>query len=272
MLSHPWIRDHFAVSEITPPKPFHRKWTWNRSTSTISESNSPQLFFTLLLVSRDLQAHTWFRVPLTGSKVDGDILVVDLAVSCPSDTLGIEKKILRLCTTTCEEQGIYGQLAEISALIKAPPKSSTQIVGGLVGGDMKRIKLYYNRTTHIDHVETVYDVDLSDVWEDTPPPTRRYPTQRSKNSSRLDKFHYTGSIEVVSLPEFKGKDLYGKIGILGRKLKTKIAVSGDDSSLFRFLRDPDIASSVYPKPERVMEEVEVSVSDHFGIAVGIEVR
>lgn len=64
MLSHPWIRDHFAISEIN--QPCRTKWARNR--------------FTLFLVSRGLQARTWFRMPFTRSRAGRDILVVDLVL------------------------------------------------------------------------------------------------------------------------------------------------------------------------------------------------
>lgn len=61
------------------------------------------------------------------------------------------------------------RLAQISALLKAPPTRYAQVVRGLVGGDM-------NSASPLDAAShEADDVDLRDVCEDTPPT----PTQPS---------------------------------------------------------------------------------------------
>lgn len=75
-----------------------------------------------------------------------DALVVDVPISPVGEESEHSKRILRLCTTHLESlpepEGHElrpSQLAQISALLKAPSKRRVQIIGGLVGGDINPI-------------------------------------------------------------------------------------------------------------------------------------
>jgi tyrosyl-DNA phosphodiesterase 2 len=79
ILAHQWVKDHFAISEI----------------------EAPQCYFTLMMVSRDVPAESWFRVPFS-SNTERDALVVEIPVSSSKCDTANPKKIVRLCTTHLE--------------------------------------------------------------------------------------------------------------------------------------------------------------------------
>ena len=220
ILSHSWIRDNFVLSNV----------------------EAPSRYFTLMMVSQQIQAETWFRMPLP-SRMGRDALVVDIPVLPPGKEPKHTSKFLRLCTTHLEslpeaegQERRPLQLAQISALLKAPPTARAQIVAGLVGGDMNPISPI-DATSH-----EAEDVKLRDVWEETPAPpipllkpfqkdltcgrargnTWGYQSRGARARKRLDNFFYTGSAETVPLPE--AQDLTGKIGRLGIAVKTRVEV------------------------------------------------
>lgn len=148
------------------------------------------------------------------------------------------------------------------------------------------------------------DVDLRDVWEDTPflPSPRLKPFQKDltygrakgntwgyqskavRGRKRMDKFLYTGSVDTEALSE--AQDLSGKIGRLGIGLKTKVEVLACDSTRSRVVRGKIVREThqdyydiqrehLYSKmgyDSCVRKTVDGWVSDHFGIVVGVRVR
>ena len=204
------------------------------------------------MVSYEIQVGTWFRTPLPGN-MERDALFIDIPVStCTGNSAAEEarnsigqsrlgKRYLRLCTTHLEslweaegKEFRPRQLAQISALLKAPPTKYVQITGDLVGGDMNHISLL-DFSCH-----KMADIDLFDVWEDISPPpipelkpfqkdlsygrakgnTWGYQSKNAHSRKRLDKFFYTGSVEIMTIPE--AQDLAGKIGRLGIGTKTRV--------------------------------------------------
>ena len=106
---------------------------------------APQCYFTLMMVSRDVPAENWLRVPFL-SNMERDAVIVDILVSSLKCYTSNSRKIIRLCTTYLESlpepEGKKLrplQLAQISALLKEPSTPASEIVGGLVGGDMNSI-------------------------------------------------------------------------------------------------------------------------------------
>ena len=172
------------------------------------------------MVSRRVQPKTWFRVPFS-SRMGRDALVVDILILPSGKTPEQTSKILRLCTTHLEslweEEGKELrplQLARISALMKAPPSPCTQIVAGLVGGDMNSISQLDAASHEAENVQ------LRDIWEETSPlpisqrrpfpedltfgrakgNTWGYQSRAKRAYKRLDKFFYTGSADNSSAP------------------------------------------------------------------------
>ncbi len=275
ILEHSWIKKNFAISNV----------------------DAPERYFTLIMVSQHLQAESWFRFPLP-SNMGRDALVVDVPISPIGGDSEHSKRILRLCTTHLEslweDEGHElrpRQLAQISALLKAPSKHGVEIVGGLVGGDMNHMSPL-DLTCHKTSV-----IDLRDVWEDTPPlPSPRlkpfqkdltygrakgntwgYHSERPRTRKRMDKFFSTGSVDTEALGE--AKDLTGKVGRLGIGLKTKVEVLDRSWPGFRIVRGKvvDETHHEYYDPQRVSRSgvrkfIDGWVSDHFGIVVGIRVR
>ena len=281
ILEHSWIKKNFAISNV----------------------DAPERYFTLIMVSQHLQAESWFRMSLP-TWMKRDALVVDIPIAPVEGEPEHSKRILRLCITHLEslweDEGTElrpRQLAQISALLKAPAKHGVQIAGGLVGGDMNPISPF-----DIICYKTS-DIDLRDVWEDTPSlpglclkPFQKDPTYgRAKGNTwgyqskgargrkRMDKFLYTGSVDTEALSELQ--DLSGKIGRLGINLKTKVEVLACDRKESRFVRGKIVEKTHedYYDIQReyfksrigygcVRKTVDGWVSDHFGIVVGIRVR
>lgn len=280
ILAHSWIRQNFVLSNV----------------------DAPHNYFTLMMVSQHVQAGTWFRMPLP-SRMGRDALVVDIPILSSGEGPKQFNQILRLCTTHLEslpevegEERRPLQLAQVSALMKAPPTSCTEIVAGLVGGDM-------NPISPIDAAShKAENVKLCDVWEETPPPpvpplkpfqkdlscgrargnTWGYQSQGARSRKRLDKFFYTGSADTVGLTE--AQDLTGKVGRLGIGVKTKVEVWESEQKELRIAKRGFVQKSVkrHIDPERewckdllevgVRKEIDTWVSDHFGITVGLRVR
>ena len=280
ILSHSWIRDNFVLSNV----------------------EAPGRYFTLMMVSQQVQAETWFRLPLP-SQMDRDALVVDIPVLPPGKEPKHTSNFLRLCTTHLEslpeaegKERRPLQLAQISALLKAPPTARAQIIAGLVGGDMNPISPI-DAASHEGE-----DVKLRDVWEDIPAPpipllkpfqkdltygrargnTWGYQSGGPRGRKRFDKFFYTGLAETVALPE--AQDLTGRIGRLGIGVKTRVEMWESERKELQFVKGKDVWKSVVrhddldsPLREKyfkkgVRKEVDTWVSDHFGITVGFRVR
>lgn len=280
IVSHSWIRNNFVLSNIEPP---------------------PR-YFTLMMVSQQVQAESWFRMPLP-SRMGRDALVVDIPVLPPGTELKHTSSFLRLCTTHLEslpeaegQERRPLQLAQISGLLKAPPTARAQIIAGLVGGDM-------NPISSIDAAShEAEDVKLRDVWEETPAPpiplrkpfqkdltygrargnTWGYQSRAPRARKRLDKFFFTGSAETVPLPE--AQDLTGKVGRLGIAVKTRVEVWESERVENLLVKGKIVQKSVVrhvdlDSPWRkdllkigVRKEIDTWVSDHFGITVGFRVR
>ena len=274
---------------------------WIRKNFVLSNAEAPQRYFTIVMVSRHLRAENWFRVPFQ-SRMERDALVVDIELSNLKGELDYPKRYLRLSTTHLEslpetegDELRPRQLAQISALLKAPSTHRAQIIGGIVGGDMNAISPT-DAFTHKAH-----DIDLHDVWEDTPPspiPARKpfqkdltygkakgntwgYQSQRANSRKRLDKFFYTGLVETMALVE--PQDLTGKVGRLGIGIKTNIQVWEYEEIVkgLRIVRgmpreypikrrfDTEQQSKILINGER--KEIDTWISDHFGIAIGVKV-
>lgn len=199
-----------------------------------------------------------------------DMLGVDVLVSGGGDGEGGDggrkMKCVRISTTHLESLGEEPgyelrpkQLAIISGVLKEKEiaQGGVGIVGGLVGGDMNAI----SEVDYTSHRRP--DVELRDVWEERIGAagsgaedggkglvdgneedsfgfgskvghTWGYQPRSRWPPERLDKFLVTGDVRVVKLDEIE--DCSGDVGRLGVGLKT-------ESGLW--------------------------VSDHFGIAVGV---
>ena len=123
ILEHSWVKNNFAISDV----------------------DAPEQYFTIMMVSQHLQTERWFRFPLP-TCMGRDALLVDVPTSPNRGDSGDSKRILRLCTTHLESlwepeghEFRPRQLAQISALLKAPSRNGIEIAGGLVGGDMNPI-------------------------------------------------------------------------------------------------------------------------------------
>lgn len=280
ILTHSWIRNNFVLSNV----------------------EAPQNYFTLMMVSPQVQAETWFRMPFP-SRMGRDALVVDIPILSSGKEPKQTNNFVRLCTTHLESlPEVEGQerrplqLAQVSALMKAPPTSRAQIVAGLVGGDMNPISPIDAASHEAENVK------LRDVWEETPPPpipllkpfqkdltcgrargnTWGYQSRAARSRKRLDKFFYTGSADTVPLPE--AQDLTGKIGRLGIGVKTKVEVWESEQMELHIVKGNFVQKSVkrHIDPESkwckglleigVRKEIDTWVSDHFGITVGFRVR
>jgi hypothetical protein len=264
ILEHPWITRNFALSNTHPPRPV----------------------FALIMVSHHVQTDRLFHIPFQ-SRMDGGALVIDIPISSSDRESEHPKRILRLCTTYLDPPREAGQdesgprqLAQVSALLKAPPTPSSEITAGLVGGAM-----YLDTTSRI-----ATNVDLCDVLEDTADPStpaleivdrlmemRRntwgYQAPNKCSVRRPGTFFYTGMADTVPLLELR--DRIGKIGRLGKGAKAKINTWEYDiepPSLESYVLSSGKSNSDTWREGSVRKQLIGRVSRHFGIAIGIRVR
>ncbi|KAL8690152.1 MAG: hypothetical protein Q9218_004335 [Villophora microphyllina] len=243
ILAKPWVQDNFVISEL----------------------ENAQEISNFMMISKHLRYRSWSRVALQ-SPTGKDALCVDIEVSPPgARTEWPVKQYLRVCTTQLElgqeakdEELRLLQLAQISALLKAPVTGQVRIVGGIMGGDLDRFSTL-NAAGEGGNDST----KLLDVWKRYPPPNIWYPFKRSVTGGRAegdtwghnttvhfiekhrpDRFLYTGCLDIVALNGNDDLDLSGKIGRLG--IGQQIHLEGQDEDVY--------------------------VSDHFGIAIGVQVR
>lgn len=300
ILGNPWVQRNFLVSNVTPPESVHtnipgqsfimRRLDWMAAP-----------YFTLILISRSLAITRCFRVPFVSS-MGRDALVIDIPILNPGEqTRSID--YLRLCTTHLESLWpgkAYrpGQLALISGLLKGTLATDSTIIAGVVGGDMNAI----DGTEHEFH--KAGDVDMQDVWEDVSTPsmsarklfqkdltdgrtrgnTWGYQSKAKRNGKRMDKFYYTGLLEIVGLEE--AQDITGRFGRIGMRLKTEVETwerrtenvtlareKLNKKSQVEYLSDSVVArlqdSTMLENMTR--KKVNMWVSDHFGITVGVKI-
>ena len=287
ILAYPWVKKNFAVSDV----------------------EGPEIYFTLIMVSNHLEVENWLRFPLP-TRMGRDALVVDIPISSTGLDNRKPRKLLRLCTTHLEslwESEGYEfrprQLMLISALLKAQPKTGASLVGGIVGGDM-------NLLSPLDQgCHQTAAIALRDAWEDIPPlpgpklqPFKKdltfgrgngntwgYQSRKARTRKRMDKFLYSGSIEIEPLDGLP--HMTGKIGRIGVGLQTQTRVWECPESYLRSagkgkLREatrpihfdpearlPDLTTrSGLFRPPQSIKNIDAWVSDLFGIAVGLRVR
>lgn len=143
-------------------------------------------------------------------------------------------------------------------------------------------------------------MDLRDAWEDIPAPTAPvlkpsqkdmsfgqargntwgYQSKRARNRKRLDKFYYTEQLESVPLSE--PQDVTGKIVRIGIGCKTEVEAWEGEMSSTEFVRGNWVQKThkeYFQERQPTIGEqnrrrviINSWVSDHFGIAVGINVR
>lgn len=226
LLTSPWVKANFQISHTQP--------------------GQYQAYFTITLVSKNIGVLSVFRTPLVKTCMGRDGLFVDLLVS-HSPTDRNMKSVLRICNTHLESLQSGNsvrplQLGQIASLLQTPPSPDTEIVAGLVGGDMNAI----SPTDEDLHCRP--EIDLQDVYETTKgsreslsnindeqggregytwgyQPTCQYPP------GRLDKIMFTGTLRPAAVG---GSPCVTRLGI---GLKAKIQPGA-----------------------------EVWVTDHFGIA------
>ena len=246
ILDDPWVQTNFVVSNVCPPDSLYTGFS-SESFVTKRLDWTAVYYFTLMLVSKDMDILDCFRVPFI-TRMGRDALALDIRVCSPglqAQALQPEQQQLphsvRLCTTHLESLWENkrlalrpGQLASLSAVLKDTPSPKSNSIGGLVGGDMNAIE----DTEHEWHKQP--GVDLRDVWEDVPAPPipkrkggqRDYTNGRARGATwgchthgsrrfrRFDKFFYAGLVEAVALSETD--DVTGKLGRLGIDLKTEV--------------------------------------------------
>ncbi|KAI5804496.1 Endonuclease/exonuclease/phosphatase [Geopyxis carbonaria] len=189
LLDHPLVKLNFQVTDIKA---------------------SGHHYFTTTLVSTDLIVDHVERVPFQSSRMDRDVLYVDIKVQ-GGGVLRCANTHLESLPTGEAERPV--QLGIISKLLKAD-----RVIAGIVGGDMNAIG-----DVDIDLHKNKY-IQLNDVWDLEMrkgraeeegftwgyQPKCRFPT------GRLDKILYTGPL---IFEETEGK-LLSRLGV-GLKYKPK---------------------------------------------------
>ncbi|PMD54864.1 uncharacterized protein K444DRAFT_617327 [Hyaloscypha bicolor E] len=262
IVKHQWVRENFAVSNM----------------------HVARNFSTTIMVSRHIRTDWRFRIPLRGL-TDRDLLAVDIPISSPKGNSEHTRRILRLCITHLDlfrDEGRTCQLAQASALLKAPPTRHSEILAGLLRANLNQDCPFFALS------RMAGNVDLCDFWDDTTyPPTRilRRPTRNSKGyrkpnvrpAKRIDNFLYTGMIDAGPLLDVQ--DVTGRAGRLGVGLKTTVR-TGEYYFKRRLKLTKREHGSKFPRKSHsdiyqeggIRKELEVLVSSHGGSAIGIRVR
>lgn len=302
ILESSWVQRNFVLTNVDPPQSLYKEISGG---SFILRDLywKAELYFTLIMIPKDLGIVNCFRVPFV-TQMGRDALFVDLPIST-SGRRTKSNESLRLCTTHLESLWsgkAYrpSQLAMISAFLKGPRAAESRIIAGLVGGDMNAI----DRSEHTLH--QVSDINLKDVWEDIPAPpvpvlkpfkkdtsygrakgnTWGYQSKsKAGERKRMDKFFYTGLMETVALTE--PQDVTGRLGRVGISLKTEVEAWEGETTEWNFVRGKTVLKSYkelyshervrrlnsmqIAKPNLLLRKIDYWVSDHFGIVVGIKV-
>lgn len=236
LLASPWVKANFQISHMQPEQ--------------------YSAYFTITLIPRGIGVVSVFRTPLVRTHMGRDGLFVDLLVSHSPTTDRNITSLLRVCNTHLESLQSGNsirplQLSQIASLLQTPSSPDTEIVAGLVGGDMNAISPNdedLHRRPEID-LEDVYEIAKGDeaLLDDTNgglsgregytwgyQPTCQYPP------GRLDKIMFTGTLRPTAVG---GRPRVTRLGV-GLKVKVRGVGLGSWSS----------------------GEAEVWVTDHFGIA------
>jgi tyrosyl-DNA phosphodiesterase 2 len=299
ILSNPWVRQNFTLTDLDAPKSVYDDISGDSFVMKVLHWGSAP-YFSLMMVPKTLTVLDCFRVPLESS-MGRDALFVDILVSAGGQMQSA--KSIRLCTTHLES--LYGgqrhranQLATISEFPQKPRAAESDVVAGLVGGDLNSIEPWEHELPKAD------TVNLRDVWEDVPAPpvpvlkpfqkdtsygrargnTWGYQS-KSRNGKHLDKFLYTGQMETAVLEELT--DVDGRLGRVGMGLKTEVEAWEGEERTTAIVRGRLVEKErkVYYSRDsaiRLQERlgtrcnlrcvrIDAWVSDHFGIAVGIKV-
>lgn len=143
LLTSPWVKANFQISHTQPEQ--------------------YQTYFTITLVSGGVGAVSVFRTPLVKTCMGRDGLFVDIPISHPHTADRNVKNVLRICNTHLESLQSGNnvrpfQLSQIASLLRTP-SPDTEIVAGLVGGDMNAISL------NDEALHRLPDICLQDVYE-----------------------------------------------------------------------------------------------------------
>lgn len=217
-------------------------------------------YFKITLVPRGIEVVSVFRTPLVRTCMGRDGLFVDLSVSHSHTANRSIKSVLRICNTHLESLPSGNsirplQLSRIASLLQTPCSPDTEIVAGLVGGDMNAI------SPGDEDLHRQPEIELEDVYETSKgdeaslevttggglgesegytwgyQPICQYPP------GRLDKIMFTGTLRPTAV---SGRPRVTRLGV-GLKVKVRDVVRG---SLWGYFGG----------------EVEMWVTDHFGIA------
>lgn len=235
---HAWVRQNFILSNFRMGDPRSR---FKNAPALIRSFFVPKIYqyATVALVSKTLPQPHFFRVPFTTSICGRDVLVLDFPLSSESSERepanGPES--FRLCTTDLEplsSRARFRQLAVVSKLLKGACAAGSNIVGGVVAGNMA----ICDPEEHAYHKAP--EVDLKDIWDDArvrkPAPLRAQPSQGTSppdttcgwaagstivsipgqargKPGRNCKFLYTGSVQTFGV--YNAQDVRGRVGRFG---------------------------------------------------------
>lgn len=175
--------------------------------------------FCLTMVSKGLG-------PAAGLDIIPGVLVVDIPILGGGGSSNSSRpKSLRLCNMRLSIKNSFigsrrrfKQLTLISQLLKGQEAAAnTEIVAAVAAG-----RASSSRCAELPF-HGAPEVDLKDVWDDSPPPVGGAPPRPGRldwdddiekpAGARMDKFLYTGSVETFAV-DTQGKRIAGKLGRL----------------------------------------------------------
>lgn len=270
LLASLWVKNNFQISHLQPKQ--------------------HPAYFTITLIPKNIEVISVFRVPLVMTYMGRDGLFVDLPISRSSMVDRDTKYVVRICNTHLESLQSGNsvrplQLTQISSLLRASHSSDTEIVAGLVGGDM-------NAISHNDEgLHHRPEIDLQDVYEIAQRNaaslgnsgddglggekgyTWGYQPRCQYPPGRLDKIMFIGMLRPTAVG---GEPCVVRLGV-GLQVKVRDPEPSPKPS-FRSLgraaakgsRDFERAGAGQfggsDEEDWTSKEVEVWVTDHFGIS------
>jgi tyrosyl-DNA phosphodiesterase 2 len=235
LLAHPWVRHNFQVSDV----------------------QAVAAYFVVTLVTLELRVSKVVRIPFEESRMNRDVLLVDIDVQRSSRRGGGGRGVLRIANTHLESlTSGFGlrlkQLQTVAAYLKVPG-----VVAGIAAGDMNAL------LRKEKYLPAMPGIGLGDVWDIEErllaARTGRMRRYADGNCGELvgHTWGYQGGASVMHQPTRRDKVLYSGEVVFGR-----LPANG------RVLRRVGVGLQYH-------DSKSVSgyawVSDHYGLAVSVKV-
>lgn len=176
--ANPWIRENFALTDLT------------------GENWQSGHYGTVSLVDKRLQVVSCFRIHYSQSRMERDVLVVDV---------NFQDQIVRLCNSHLESLALEPPFRIPQMKLIAEYMRDRSVHGALAAGDFNAIQPF-DRTLHADNGLRDAYLEAGGLEDDPAGHTwgqQAATVQRERfGTSRMDKVFFCGGVEVLSFEKF----------------------------------------------------------------------